>query len=428
MRKFILVLTMFIVVMLTACSSPEDKFTSEVTDFNDSTLVDLSEIINQLNTYEEESSKLVSDALTDEDLVAFKEEGSELYKLLDKRQEEVDQLSDVRERIDKHKENISNIDINEAESISESDVEGLTDSLSTLSEQTKGLEDNYNNLLENERSYFKSLGEEDADYTLMTEGMTKVNDTYSKVQSNYQDLNKQLGSMSANKETENDTVEGASKEDSLYQVDPETSAIIPLDQETEEKVVLLTIDDAPDGYALEMAHTLKDLDAPAIFFVNGMFLESEEGKAALKEIHDLGFAIGNHTYNHFNLDELTPEDVKLEIVDTSNLIEEVIGEKPKFFRAPFGVNNETSFAVAEELGMTVMNWTYGYDWEEEYQDAASLSQIMTETEMLQNGANLLMHDRMWSSEALSDIVTGLKDQGYGLVDPATIEENGGVSQ
>ena len=39
-----------------------------------------------------------------------------------------------------------------------------------------------------------------------------------------------------------------------------------------------------------------------------------------------------------------------------------------------------------------------------------------------------MHDRMWSSEALSDIVTGLKDQGYGLVDPATIEENGGVSQ
>ena len=365
MRKYILVLTMFIVVILTACSSPEDKFTSEVTDFNDSTLVDLSEIINQLNTYEEESSKLVSDALTDEDLVAFKEEGSELYKLLDKRQEEVDQLSDVRERIDKHKENISNIDINEAESISESDVKGLTDSLSTLSEQTKGLEDNYNNLLENERSYFKSLGEEDADYTLMTEGMTNVNDTYSKVQSNYQDLNKQLGSMSANKETENDKDEAASKEDSLYQVDPETSAIIPLDQETEEKVVLLTIDDAPDGYALEMAHTLKDLDAPAIFFVNGMFLESEEGKAALKEIHDLGFAIGNHTYNHFNLDELTPEDVKLEIVDTSNLIEEVIGEKPKFFRAPFGVNNETSFAVAEELGMTVMNWTYGYDWEEE---------------------------------------------------------------
>src|SRR5699024_2969818 len=98
MRKYILVLTMFIVVILTACSSPEDKFTSEVTDINDSTLVDLSEIINQLNTYEEESSKLVSDALTDEDLVAFKEEGSELYKLLDKRQEEVDQLSDVRER------------------------------------------------------------------------------------------------------------------------------------------------------------------------------------------------------------------------------------------------------------------------------------------------------------------------------------------
>ena len=42
------------------------------------------------------------------------------------------------------------------------------------------------------------------------------------------------------------------------------------------KVVLLTIDDAPDKRSLEMAKTLKALNAPAIFFVNGHFLDTDE--------------------------------------------------------------------------------------------------------------------------------------------------------
>ena len=39
---------------------------------------------------------------------------------------------------------------------------------------------------------------------------------------------------------------------------------------------MLTIDDAPDKRALDMAKTLKDLDAPAIFFVNGHFIDTDE--------------------------------------------------------------------------------------------------------------------------------------------------------
>ena len=120
----------------------------------------------------------------------------------------------------------------------------------------------------------------------------------------------------------------------------------------------------------------------------------------LKEIHDLGFEIGNHTYNHFNMQELTPEDVRLEIADTSDLIEEAIGERPRFFRAPFGVNSEASIKVAEEENMTVMNWTYGFDWEPDYQESSALADIMVNTEMLSDGANLLMHDRSWTAEAL----------------------------
>ncbi len=205
-----------------------------------------------------------------------------------------------------------------------------------------------------------------------------------------------------------------------YEVDPESFRIVPLD-DADPEVALITIDDAPDGQAVGMAETLNEMDAGAIFFVNGMFIQDAAGQEALKAIHDMGFEIGNHTMTHPYLDQITPEETEAEITGTSDLIEEVTGERPRFFRAPFGINTEESIRIAEEAGMTLMNWTYGYDWEADYQNPETLADIMVNTELLTDGANLLMHDREWTAEALPDIVNGLQDKGYEIVDPADIE-------
>lgn len=187
------------------------------------------------------------------------------------------------------------------------------------------------------------------------------------------------------------------------------------------KAVLLTIDDAPDKYALEMAKTLKELDAPAIFFVNGHFIDTEEEQARLKEIYDLGFPIGNHTKTHANLKQISEQEQQEEIQMVSDTVEQVTGERPKFFRAPYGVNSDFSRAFVKEDGMLLMNWTYGYDWEKKYTDATAIADIMVNTEFLRDGANLLMHDREWTAAALKDIVVGLRAKGYDLIDPATIK-------
>ena len=187
------------------------------------------------------------------------------------------------------------------------------------------------------------------------------------------------------------------------------------------EAVLLTIDDAPDKNAVEMAKTLKELDTPAIFFVNGHFIDTDEEKARLKEIHDMGFAIGNHTMTHADLKSLSEDEQREEILKLNEMIEEVIGEKPEFFRAPFGSNTDFSKSLAEEEGMLVMNWTYGYDWVKEYQNKAAIADIMVNSPLLQNGANLLMHDRDWTAAALDDIVKGLRDKDYTLINPEQIE-------
>ncbi|WP_226087290.1 MULTISPECIES: polysaccharide deacetylase family protein [Mesobacillus] len=189
----------------------------------------------------------------------------------------------------------------------------------------------------------------------------------------------------------------------------------------DEKVVLLTIDDAPDKNALEMAKTLKGLNVKAIFFVNGHFLDTPEEGEILKQIHQMGFPIGNHTYNHKSLRDLTEEQQRKEIVDLNDRVEELIGERPQFFRAPFGMNTDYSKQLAADEKMLLMNWTYGYDWEKDYQSKDALADIMVNTPLLRNGANLLMHDRDWTSAALGDIVKGLQDKGYKIVDPELIE-------
>lgn len=204
-----------------------------------------------------------------------------------------------------------------------------------------------------------------------------------------------------------------------YYVNSANWTIKPIDS-AKEQVALLTIDDAPDEHAVEMAQLLKQLGVQAIFFVNGHFVDTPEEQEKLKAIHELGFAIGNHTYNHSLLSDISEQEQREEIIKLNQLIEEIIGEKPKFFRAPHGVNTDISHQVAKEEGMIVMNWTYGYDWVDGYLNKEALADIMVNSPYLNDGANLLMHDRSWTFEALEEIVNGLRNKGYEFVNPGLI--------
>lgn len=220
---------------------------------------------------------------------------------------------------------------------------------------------------------------------------------------------------------EEESVEEPEEEivDPQYELDA-TWGVKPID-DADSKVVLLTIDDAPDMRALDMAKTLKELGAPAIFFVNGHLIDWEEKRAIVKEIHDMGFAIGNHTKTHADLQQLSEDEQLEEILSVSDTVEEIIGERPLFFRAPFGQNTDFSKEIVEEDGMLLMNWSYGYDWEKEYMDKDAIADIMINTNLLHDGVNLLMHDREWTADALEEIVVGLREKGYEMLDPALIK-------
>lgn len=225
-----------------------------------------------------------------------------------------------------------------------------------------------------------------------------------------------------NTEDEADAVEPA---EYFYKVSDNYAYVNVIEgKEVNDQMALLTFDDGPNEHTLTIAQTLAEKDAPAIFFVNSMYLEDDEGKEILKEIHDMGFAIGNHTHTHASLPSISEEKQTEEITTTNDLVEEIIGSRPRFFRAPFGQNTDHSKQVVIDENMALMNWTFGYDWEDAYRDPEALADIMVNTNLLVSGSNLLMHDREWTSEAIPDIIDGLREKGFEFIDPDLIVSNG----
>lgn len=106
----------------------------------------------------------------------------------------------------------------------------------------------------------------------------------------------------------------------------------------------------------------------------------------------MGFAIGNHTYSHAILPNLSEREQKEEIIRVNEMVEEIIGEKPKFFRVPNGANTDFTRNLVKQEGMVLMNWVYGYDWQPEYQTKKAIPDVMLQSQYLGKGAKLLMHD------------------------------------
>lgn len=237
------------------------------------------------------------------------------------------------------------------------------------------------------------------------------------------------GGSSSNQASSSES-EVAGVDEAKYYIDPDSSQVVPVDDSVDGNVVLATVDDVPRKLpetptsSVEEAQTMADRGITGIYFVNGMYLmeeDAEEGREALKQIADMGHVIGNHTLTHYSLDQVPDEEtLRREIVGNQDIIEEVIGYRPTFFRAPHGIETPESKAILEEEDMVSMTWSYGFDWDEQYSDPQALANVMVETELLQPGANLLMHDLTWTNEAMPQILDGIAEKGYGFVDPNEI--------
>ena len=112
------------------------------------------------------------------------------------------------------------------------------------------------------------------------------------------------------------------------------------------KELVLTFDDGPDGeYTPQILDILSKYHVPAAFFMVG--LQAEANLPLVKRIYNEGHEIGNHTFTHPNMAEVSTSRGKLEMRLTRLLIECITGHSTVMFRAPYNADSEPE--TMEEL-------------------------------------------------------------------------------
>lgn len=115
----------------------------------------------------------------------------------------------------------------------------------------------------------------------------------------------------------------------------------------------VTIDDGPTKTTGSLLKILRDHRATATFFNIGA--EVQKYPDAVRAEAAIG-QVGNHSYSHPFLDELTNDQAFRELLGTNQIIKSLTGTAPVLFRPPFDRVNEGTEGIVHSLGMTTVLW------------------------------------------------------------------------
>ncbi|MBA3732976.1 glycosyltransferase [Patescibacteria group bacterium] len=191
-----------------------------------------------------------------------------------------------------------------------------------------------------------------------------------------------------------------------------------------DRKIALTFDDGPDdSYTSKILDILKNKNAPATFFLVGENIGSFP--SLVRREYEEGHEIGNHTFSHPNISEISQTQLRLELSVTERMIESSTGHQSLLFRAPFAVDSEPTtpdqmIPVAEvsRLGYLMVGMHIDpSDWESP-PSGQIISRVLSQIESGQ-GNVVLLHDGGGEREqtvlALPKLIDTLRAKGYNLV-------------
>lgn len=184
-------------------------------------------------------------------------------------------------------------------------------------------------------------------------------------------------------------------------------------------MVALTFDDGPGKRTEELLNVLDENGSRATFFMLGKNVSRYE--EVVKKMQDLGNELGNHSWDHENLAQLSDEDIKWEINHTNEVIKNAAGNNPSLMRPPYGSINAT---VRENVGLPLIMWSIDTeDWKT--RDAQKTIEVVMNN--VKDGDIILIHDiHDPSVDAAIQLIPQLVDKGYQLVTVSEMAQIKGV--
>ncbi len=205
--------------------------------------------------------------------------------------------------------------------------------------------------------------------------------------------------------------------------------------------VAITFDDGPDPeWTPQILDVLEREHATATFFVIG--IQGDKFSGLVKRIYNEGNAIGNHTFTHPDVSNISTTQMKVELNLTERLFASLVGVRVTLMRPPYAIDEEPDTAdqvkpleFAQDLGyITVGNRIDPNDWSDKVPAADGGTRRHTAEEIssyvlahlppcnvndLRCGNIVLLHDgggnRTETVRALPMIIEGIRARGYEIV-------------
>ena len=178
------------------------------------------------------------------------------------------------------------------------------------------------------------------------------------------------------------------------------------------KCVALTFDDGPGRYTAELLDILDENEAKATFYLLGSKLDSYS--AEVERMADEDHEVGNHTWDHADLADLSAGEIKEDLDRTDKAIKDVTGQMPTTMRPPYGSLSDTA---RETIDKPMLLWDVDtLDWQ--HRDPETTVDIAAEE--TDEGSVLLFHDiHETTVDAIPDVLETLSEDGYEFV---TVDE------
>lgn len=147
------------------------------------------------------------------------------------------------------------------------------------------------------------------------------------------------------------------------------------------------------------------------FFLTGIWIDANPD--LVKEIHERGHQIGNHSVNHKHMSSLSTSEITTEITEINDKINTLTGVTPTCFRAPFGEYDNNLINKLNELNMQCIQWNIDtLDWK-----GISGAQITERVvKKLSSGSIILFHNNSdHVLDALPTVILAIKNKGLNAV-------------
>jgi cellulose synthase/poly-beta-1,6-N-acetylglucosamine synthase-like glycosyltransferase/peptidoglycan/xylan/chitin deacetylase (PgdA/CDA1 family)/spore germination protein YaaH len=199
------------------------------------------------------------------------------------------------------------------------------------------------------------------------------------------------------------------------------------------KKVAISFDDGPDPtWTPKILDILKQYNVKGTFFMIGE--EAEDNISVMQRVYREGHEIGNHTFTHPDISEISARQVDLQLNLTEDLFGAALGVHPVYFRPPYSIDQEPDtndqaapIVQIQKLGYTIVGDKIDTDdWDEhprkspqEIIDSVFAQIKLSETKTWMRGSIILMHDgggdRQPTVDALPKLIEALRAQGYQIV-------------